>query len=86
MTWDCEAYGPGGQAAGALCFVSPETGKRVCASRSECAAVMKAERIRAYNRISEAAAAGDPSAIELAEIFSSPDQLLGGPGSGEQPS
>ena len=72
----CEAYGPEGQDAGAVCFLSAQAGKRVCGSQGECAAAMAAERRRVFRRISELAAGGDETAAYLAQQFSSPEQLL----------
>lgn len=76
--FDCEAYGPPAAAAGALCFVSGELGKRACADLAECRRVMTAERQRLFRRISEMAAADDETAVYLAGEFSDPEQLLGG--------
>ena len=75
--WACEAYGPDGRKAGALCFIA-QPGERVCASPGICHLVMAAERRRVFQRIQELAAQGDPAAADLAETFTSPDQLLGG--------
>jgi len=81
--WCCEAYGP--DAAAVLvaagrpaCFVADAFG-RPCRGPGECAALMAAERRRVFQRVNELAAAGDPVAVYLAETFSGPDQLLGGP-------
>ena len=76
--WDCEAYGPDGREAGALCFLAGEAGTRVCASRAACSEAMTAERQRVFSRINELAAAGDPVCAYLAEEFSEPGQILGG--------
>jgi hypothetical protein len=76
--FDCEAYGPDGATFGALCFVSGETGVRVCADLAECRQVMTAERRRVFRRIHELAAGGDETAAYLAEEFTRPEQLLGG--------
>ena len=76
--WACEAYGPDGRQFGALCFIAGEAGERVCASAGMCHLVMAAERRRVFQRIQERAAEGDEDARYLAEIFTSPDQLLGG--------
>lgn len=38
------------------------------------------EQQLAFSRLSERAAAGDPEAVFLAELFSSPDQLVVQPG------
>ena len=84
LTWDCEAYGPEAAEAGALCFVSGALHKRVCADAAECHQTMIRSRQRLFGRISELAAHGDsPYAADyayLAEVFGTPDQLLGGPG------
>lgn len=80
--WQCEAYGPEAAAFGALCFVSGEPGRRVCASQLECAMVMGAERQQIWQRINELAAAGDETAAYLAGVFTRPEQLLGGPDTG----
>ena len=77
-SWACEAYGPDGAAVGALCFVSGEPGKRVCADLGECHRVMDAERRRLFQRIQELAASGDETAVYLAGEFTRPEQLLGG--------
>lgn len=79
--FDCEAYGPEGREFGALCFTAGP-GERSCQSPGECHAVMDAERMRVFRRISEMAAAGDPVAAYLAGEFTSPDQLLGGADAG----
>lgn len=76
-TWDCEAYGPEGKQHGALCFFSE--GTRVCRTAAECSERMTGERRRVFGVITEGAAAGDPVMTMLAEEFTSPDQLLGGP-------
>lgn len=82
--WDCEAYGPEAAAAGALCFVSGALHKRVCDDPADCRQTMIRSRQRLFGRISELAAHGDsPYAADyayLAEVFGTPDQLLGGPG------
>ena len=77
--WDCEAYGPEGIDVGALCFLA-EQGERACATRVECRLVMHGARQQLFSRIHELAAAGDPTGIDLASAFTSPDQLLGGAG------
>lgn len=76
--WDCEAYGPEGTEIGALCFFSPEKGKRECASVQICHLRMTVERQRVYGRIQEMAAEGDPVGEYLAGEITSPEQLLGG--------
>ena len=81
--WDCEVYGPAGRQVGALCFMAGEPGTRSCLSPDYCAAIMAVERRRVFQRIQEQAAAGDPLAIWLAQQFSDPGQLLGGPGAGD---
>jgi hypothetical protein len=78
IDFNCAAYGPEGREVGALCFVSGDRGKRVCASLIECHVVMAAERQRVFRRIRELAAAGDPVCVELAREFTDPGQLLGG--------
>src|SRR5256885_753496 len=81
-TWPCEAYGPAGTEVGALCFLA-DVGTRVCTSPDECARVMAAERRRIFDVIqTKAAAEGDDDGpfTYLAGEFTSPDQLLGGPG------
>ncbi len=75
--WDCEAYGPGGREVGALCFFGG-AGQRHCATAAECHLLMTGERQRVYDRIRDLAAAGDPVGVDLAETFTSPDELLGG--------
>jgi hypothetical protein len=76
--WDCAAYGPEAAEAGALCFVSGELHKRVCADLDECRRVVAAERRRVFRRINELAASGDETGIYLAGEFTGPEQLLGG--------
>jgi hypothetical protein len=76
--FDCDAYGPGGREAGAVCFVAGVPGERVCASLDECRTVMSAERRRVWDRIQDGAARGDPDMMYLAGEFTSPEQLLGG--------
>ena len=75
--WDCEAYGPDGSDFGALCFFA-EQGERACTSRAMCSTSMAAERRRVFRRIGELAAQGNSMAIDLAEAFTGPEQLLGG--------
>lgn len=84
-TWDCEAYGPEATAAGALCFRSSDLNKRVCGSPDECHEQMGSERQRLFQRIQELAATDAPGGdfAYLAEVFTSPDQLLGGAESGD---
>lgn len=77
--WDCEAYGPEGTAAGALCFFSPELGDRVCETAAECSGRLVVERARVFDAIRAGADAGDPTMVMLAEEFTEPGQLLGGP-------
>lgn len=85
--WPCEAYGPEGLEHGARCFMAAGTGvlpafspgaARVCGSPAACHENMAAERQRVFQRIQELAAGGDPIGLELAEEFTSPEQLLGG--------
>lgn len=77
-TWECEAYAPDGSSAGALCFFA-DPGTRNCGSQAECSAAMAAARQVLFARI-QAAAQDDPDMAYLAGEFTSPDQLLGGPG------
>lgn len=76
--WDCEGYGPEGREFGALCFIAGDLGKRACNSQAACAEAMAAERRRVFRRISERAAAGDPTAAYLEQEFTNPEQILGG--------
>lgn len=78
-TWDCEAYGPDGTDVGALCFFA-EQGQRACVSQAMCRLSMAGERQRMFDRIHALASQGDPEFVYLAGEFTSPDQLLGGPG------
>ena len=81
--WECSAYGPGGLAIGAVCFIAGSgLFARVCPSAEACSGVMAAERQRIYNLIQEKAAAGNPEFVYLAAEFPRPDMLLGGAGSG----
>jgi hypothetical protein len=80
--WDCEAYGPGSDSFGALCFFA-EQGKRACISESMCHLAMAGERVRAFTRLRELAA-GDQVWAEIAKDFTSPGQLLNG-GTGQPP-
>jgi hypothetical protein len=75
--FDCEAYGPEGRNFGALCFFAAP-GKRGCMTAKVCAQLMNGERKRVFRTITEQAAHGDPDAVYLATVFTSPDQLLGG--------
>lgn len=75
--FDCDAYGPAGREARALCFLA-EPGTRVCASQAACREAMTAERERVYGRIGELAAGGDPVGIYLAGVFTGPGQILRG--------
>lgn len=77
MDWYCEAYGPEGERVGATCFFGTH-GVRDCASRAICTHRLVLERQATFARINELAAAGDPDMIYLAEVFTSPEQLLGG--------
>ena len=77
MVWDCQAYGRGGEAVGALCFFA-EPGTRSCRTEGECHAHLAAERVRVFDRIGEMAAAGNPVGLYLASEFTAPEQLLGG--------
>lgn len=81
--WHCEAYGPEGVEVGAVCFRSGNLHKRVCATAGECHTYMAMERERVFQRIRAGAASGDETMQFLAEQFTSPDQLLGGPLSDE---
>jgi hypothetical protein len=76
MTWACEAYGDDGLAVGALCFLTAESGARVCTSRAACSEAMAGERRRVFRAINERAATGDEVAAMLAEEFPGPDSLL----------
>jgi hypothetical protein len=81
--WECGAYGPGGLAVGAACFIAGKVwGARVCDSAATCHGIMTAERQALFDRIQALGAAGVPDFIDLAESFTSPDMLLGGAGSG----
>jgi hypothetical protein len=75
--WDCDAYGPGGRAAGALCFFA-RAGERKCPSAETCVEAMTGERQRVWQRIQDHAAAGDSFAADLAAMFPTPDTILGG--------
>lgn len=77
MSWYCEAYGPEGEKVGATCFFG-EQGVRECGSAAICHHRMTLERQRTFARINELAAAGDADMAYLAEVFTSPEQLLGG--------
>lgn len=81
--WDCDAYGPGARERGALCFLSGALNARVCDSQATCHEAMGGERQRVFRRISELAAEGDPTGAYLADVFASPDQLLGGEDAGD---
>lgn len=83
-SFDCEAYGPDGREVGALCFFAGELHARVCISPAECHDAMAAERQRVFRRIRERAAEGDPDMAYLAEVFTSPEQLLGGGQGGQE--
>lgn len=76
--WYCEAYGPRAPKAEALCFVSGDSGARVCASPQVCSETMAAERQRVWQRINEMAADGDPTGEFLAGEFTDPGQIFGG--------
>jgi len=78
VSWDCEAYGPDGEAVGALCFIAGELGERVCPDVEACHRTMAGERGRVYDRIQALAAAGDEMGVFLAGEFTSPEQILGG--------
>jgi hypothetical protein len=75
--FDCDAYGPEGREAGALCFFAA-TGKRTCSSLTVCRERMTAERQRVWQRIQEGAARGEPDMVYLASEFTAAEQLLGG--------
>jgi hypothetical protein len=80
QAWHCDAYGPRAPEAGTLCFISGESGKRVCGSPAACLEVMAAERKRVFDRIAAMAESGDPVGEFLAGEFTDPSQLLGGDG------
>lgn len=69
--WSCSAYGPG---VPALCFF--EQASSVCADLAECTARMGDERKRVFRRMQELAAHGDPVWADLADEFTSPEDLL----------
>jgi hypothetical protein len=77
VSWDCQAYGPGGEALGARCFFA-EPDDRLCSTPDECHTRMAGERVRLFERIHELAASGDPTGQYLASEFTRPEQLLGG--------
>lgn len=77
MSWFCDAYGQAGEKVGAVCFFGSR-GVRDCASYGECLDRMRSERQRTFARINELAAAGDEDMAYLAEVFTTPEQLLGG--------
>jgi hypothetical protein len=80
--WDCDAYGPGGAAVGALCHIA-ERYKRACPSIDVCGTVMHFKRRELWRIIQGMAAAGEPEFMILAETFTDPDMLLGGSRSAE---
>lgn len=80
--WYCEAYGPEGIEVGAICFVGDAKGQK-CASTDICREAMAQERQRVFMRINELAAEGSPTGVYLADVFTNPDQLLGGAQSDE---
>jgi hypothetical protein len=75
--WACHAYGEGPCAL--LCFF--QESHRACRTEQECDVRMVVERERLYRVIQERAAADpdDQAAAYLAEQFTAPTQLLGGP-------
>jgi hypothetical protein len=75
--FDCVAYGPDGREFGALCFVA-EQGTRVCADLEQCQQTVDREQRRAFDRIQEGAARGEPDMVFLAGEITEPGQLLGG--------
>lgn len=70
----CEAYGP---ELPDQCFVALVAGH--CADAQQCAETMAAERVRLFDRIHALAAAGEEPWRTLADEFTAPEQLLGGP-------
>jgi hypothetical protein len=82
VAFTCEAYDAGPDTPDSLigaCFVELADGK--CPSRAVCAERMSAERQRTYRRIQELGADGGAGYEWLADEFTRPDQLLGGPDS-----
>ena len=81
--WPCDAYGPPdpGVTDWPLCFFAGSG--RACATHDVCATRMADERRRVYATIQDGASRGDETMQYLAQQFTSPDQLLGGPGSSE---
>jgi hypothetical protein len=82
--WGCDAYGPDGRQAGALCFLSPELHQRRCGSHAECTATVAASRQQLFGRLSELAAAGDPVWEAVAEQIPRPDRIWPDDGQGER--
>jgi hypothetical protein len=80
--WECDAYGPGGAAIGARCHIA-ERYKRACPTIEVCVTVMHFKRRELWRIIQGEAAAGRPDFMDLAEIFTDPDMLLGGPRSAD---
>lgn len=61
---------------GAWCFVASRIGERKCIDPAICHAVVMASRQQIFQRIQARAAAGDPVFVDLAEVFTSPDQIM----------
>lgn len=78
--WDCDAYGPGGRDFGALCFMAGGPGERMCPSLAACLETMTAERQRVWERLQNLKQEGHPFFAGLADMFPSPDTILGGGG------
>lgn len=76
--WDCEAYGPEGKTVGALCFLMPVIGVRMCDSHQTCREIMAFERVRIFERIQLLAESGNETGVYLAQHFTDPEQILNG--------
>jgi hypothetical protein len=78
--WVCEALPPEAARYGVLCFFA-DRGKRNCVTVEECAVSAAGARQLLFQRMNELAAhePGDETWAYLAETFTSPGQLLGGP-------
>lgn len=86
--WWCEAYGPPEDGvppeSWPRCFLAPDTALRYCLNATVCSATMTAERRRVFDRIHELADEGDEIGAMLAADLTSPDELLGGPGTSSE--
>lgn len=77
-SFPCAAYGEQCREVGALCFFAGDLHRRVCADAQQCSDRLGPERQRLFARFQEMSAHGDETGVYLADLFTNPEQLLGG--------